>query len=343
MQKKAMEITKPFIAKAISELYCKTFPQCFTMADLGCSSGPNSFSIISSIINTIHSQSQKLGSPLPEFQVFLNDLPKNDFNTLFQFIPCFEEEIIDKEGDNSPYCFIVAVPGSFYKRLFPTNSMFFMHSCYSVHWLSQVPKGIANNKRNIYMAETSPPSVLKAYSHQFEKDFSLFLQLRSKEMVSNGCMVITLIGRWSENPSTKECCRLWELLAKSLWDMVAQGLVQEEKLGSFNIPHYTPSCTELRNIIRAERSFHLDLLDTFQINWDANDDAEVDGVAFDNDKSAHHVTNCIRAVSESMIVNHFGEEIVDNLFHRYTEYVSEQLVVEKIKYVNFVICMTKKV
>ncbi|KAL5722105.1 hypothetical protein ACHQM5_005666 [Ranunculus cassubicifolius] len=150
------------------------------------------------------------------------------------------------------------------------------------------------------------------------------------------------MGRKSENPSTKECCRIWELLAKSLWDMVEQGLVQGEQLDSFNLPHYTPSCTELTDIIRAEGSFQLDLLETFEINWDPNNDIEVEGLEFSNVTSAQNVANSVRAVSESMIMNHFGEDIIDELFRRYAPHVAEQLGNETIRHVNLVMCMTKK-
>lgn len=79
-----------------------------------------------------------------------------------------------------------------------------------------------SNKGNIYMAESSPPGVFRAYLEQFQKDFFLFLRSRSEEMVSGGRMVITLLGRASADPSSKECCYIWELLAKALNDMVSQ-------------------------------------------------------------------------------------------------------------------------
>ena len=86
----------------------------------------------------------------------------------------------------------------------------------------QVPEGIENNKSNIYMASTSPPSVLKAYYEQFRRDFSLFLKCRSEELVTGGRMVLTILGRKSEDPSSKECCYIWELLAMALNEMVSE-------------------------------------------------------------------------------------------------------------------------
>lgn len=75
--------------------------------------------------------------PFPEFQVYLNDLPGNDFNTLFRSLPAFYEKFNKEEERDSGACFVAGVPGSFYGRLFPTRSLDFVHSSSSLHWLSQ--------------------------------------------------------------------------------------------------------------------------------------------------------------------------------------------------------------
>ena len=89
-----------------------------------------------------------------------------------------------------------------------------------------MPDGVENNKGNIYMASTSPPNVLKAYYEQFQRDFSFFLKCRAEEMVEGGRMVLTFLGRKSDDPSSKECCYIWELLAVALSDMVLEVHIQ---------------------------------------------------------------------------------------------------------------------
>lgn len=78
------------------------------------------------------------------------------------------------------------------------------------------------NKENIYMASTSPPSVIQAYYEQFQKDFSTFLKCRSEELVSGGRMVLTILGRKNDDPTSKECCYIWDLLAMALKQMVSE-------------------------------------------------------------------------------------------------------------------------
>lgn len=96
--------------------------------------------MISFLVDAIERKQKELRRKVPEFQVFLNDLPGNDFNAIFQSLPEFYEKMREEMGGqgSESYCFIAAVPGSFYGRLFPVGSLHFVHSSYSVHWLSQV-------------------------------------------------------------------------------------------------------------------------------------------------------------------------------------------------------------
>lgn len=109
-------------------------PNCFNVADLGCASGPNPLLFIKEVMDIIGKICDEMKHEMPEVQLFLNDLPSNDFKEIFKSVPGlylqFEEE--------NKQCFVAAMPGSFYGRLFPSNSLHFVHSSYALHWLSQV-------------------------------------------------------------------------------------------------------------------------------------------------------------------------------------------------------------
>ncbi|XP_058097296.1 S-adenosyl-L-methionine:benzoic acid/salicylic acid carboxyl methyltransferase 3-like isoform X1 [Magnolia sinica] len=348
LQEIAISKVKSVVEKSIIDLYCTTFPKSLGIVDMGCSSGPNTFLAISNIMEAVDQKRCHLGRSSPEFRVFLNDLPGNDFNNIFKSLAGFHEKLKQNNGPDFGPCFIAGVPGSFYGRLFPTESLDFVHSSYSLHWLSQVPPGLENgrggvlNKGNIYMAKTSPPAVFKAYLEQFERDFSLFLRSRSEEMTSGGCMVLTLMGRRSSDPSSGECCYLFELLSQALMEMVSQGIIKEAEVDSFNLPYYTPSVQELMTLIETDGSFHLDGHEVIELNWDPNDDDNNEDSAFDKLTRGRNVAKIIRAVTESLLANHFGEAIVDNLFKKYGENVANHLTKEKTKHVNLVLSMTKK-
>ncbi|KAL6011380.1 hypothetical protein ACLOJK_001826 [Asimina triloba] len=140
-QKKGLEMVRHITLDAILDLYHSTTPHSIAIADLGCSSGHNTLSVVEEIIQAIHERCHRYLRPSPEFQVFLNDLPANDFNSIFAALPDFHAKLINKGGrrsEASPCVFIAGVPGSFYARLFPTTSLHFVHSSFALHWLSRV-------------------------------------------------------------------------------------------------------------------------------------------------------------------------------------------------------------
>ena len=138
VQKKVISLTKPIIEEAITNLYCNKFPTSLCIADLGCSSGPNTLFAVLEVVTTVDRVGKKMGRQLPEIQVFLNDLPGNDFNTIFKSLPTFQKDLQKTMGAGAESCFVTGVPGSFYGRLFPSKSLHFIHSSYSLQWLSQV-------------------------------------------------------------------------------------------------------------------------------------------------------------------------------------------------------------
>lgn len=136
-QKKASDTVKRITIETIQEIYLTTTPSSLGIADLGCSSGPNTLSFIKDVFAAVEGTSNQASLPAPEFRVYLNDLPTNDFNTIFKALPDFYKEL--RQGSNRrPSIFIAAFPGSFYGRLFPSNCLHFIYSSYSLHWLSQV-------------------------------------------------------------------------------------------------------------------------------------------------------------------------------------------------------------
>ncbi|GMN28917.1 hypothetical protein TIFTF001_046279 [Ficus carica] len=321
------------------------------IADLGCSSGPNTLLLISDIIDTIDAKCRSLGSSSPEFRLFLNDLFNNDFNDIFASLPAFYNRIREEKGTEFGPCLISGVPGSFYGRLFPRNSLHFVHSSSSLHWLSQVPPGLesnagtALNKGKIYLSKSSPQCVLEAYSKQFQEDFSLFLRCRSEEIVAGGRMVLSFMGRSSEDPTTEDSCYQWELLALALMTMVYEGLVEEEKVDSFNAPYYAPCPEELKVEVEKEGSFIVERLEAFQVDWDGGMMEEYrtcDTLEGLSRARGRQVAKTIRAVVESMLESHFGTEIMDDLFQRYQEMVGHYLAKSPTKYINLVISLMKR-
>ncbi|XP_039118707.1 S-adenosyl-L-methionine:benzoic acid/salicylic acid carboxyl methyltransferase 3-like [Dioscorea cayenensis subsp. rotundata] len=282
-----------------------------------------------------------------EIMFLLNDLPGNDFNTIFRSLSFYEKKVKEENGNRVLPYFVAGVPGSFYGRLFPRNSLHFAHSSYCLMWLSQVPVGIENggvniNQGNIYISRTSPPIVLKLYVEQFKRDFSSFLKCRSQELVNGGQMILSFLGRKSSDPSKAELCHFYDLVADALNSMVQEGLLEEEKVNTFNMPLYAASKEEVQQVIQSEGSFYIEQMQILESNWDPFDDSDDDKV-FDNVMSGHNVAKYKRAVLEPLLVRHFGEQaFVDQVFARYAQNVAMHLLKEKTKHIVFILALKAK-
>ncbi|KAD2805748.1 hypothetical protein E3N88_39125 [Mikania micrantha] len=318
--------TKGVIEQAISDHLCHArnnvdFPETLVMADLGCSSGPNTLLVGSIVINAVANTSFEMGLKAPDIQINLNDLPTNDFNSVFVALQELQQcstngQFMDVHAQ--PTCYFTWVPGSYFGRLFPMKSLNFVHSSYSLQWLSQT-------------------------------DFLRFLRCRSEEMMGGRRMVLTLSGRTTDDARDEERYQLWRPLAMALQDMVFEGLVEEEKFDSFNIPSYTASPMEIMSLVKMEGSFILEHLEIFYVNWEAwkreekkdNDASELKQLT-DDHGFGHDVSKAVRAGIESLVANHFGEAILDDVFKRYGQNIIATGPKETQKRVSITISLTRK-
>ena len=150
VQKKALQKTKPVLQKAIQDLYHKLLsrPGTLVVADLGCSSGPNTLLVVSEVLGAVAAGrreaelrlvagGQQPPPPVQHVQFFLNDLPGNDFNLVFQSLELFRKLAARDKGDSLPPYYVAGLPGSFYTRLFPDRSVHLFHSSYCLMWRSK--------------------------------------------------------------------------------------------------------------------------------------------------------------------------------------------------------------
>ncbi|XP_051152269.1 loganic acid O-methyltransferase-like [Andrographis paniculata] len=274
-----------------------------TIADLGCSVGPNTLVAMQEIIDIVATKChmQGIDPKTIEFQVFFNDQITNDFNTLFASIP------------NDKNYFAAGVPGSFYDILFPSSSIHIAYSSCSLHWLSKVPKDLEDenspawNRGRIHYKD-APEAVLKAYTKQFEKDIDDFLKARAREIVSGGVIVALLPGVRDEGIE-HDVGVMINFLGDILIEMVKKGLLKHRKVDAFNIPNVYPSLKEMRRIVENNGSFRILRM-------------ELVDVLAKSKKSRVDMTNLVmhlRAFTEPIVASHMGHEIVEEIFTRALE------------------------
>ncbi|CAN6817880.1 unnamed protein product [Brassica oleracea] len=173
-----------------------------------------------------------------------------------------------------------------------------------------------------------------AYYSQFKEDFSMFLRSRSKEVVAAGRMVLIILGREGPEHVGRGNSFLWELLAEAIADLVSQGEIEEEKLDSYELHFYAPSAAEIEGEVNKEGSFELEKLDMLEVDMEWGNE---DGISY-----GKAVAKTIRAVQESMLASHFGEEILDKLFDTYGRIIDEEVAKEDIKHITFFVVLRRK-
>ncbi|KAG4922489.1 hypothetical protein JHK86_051302 [Glycine max] len=343
-QKKLMLKAKSILEETITTLYRDSSPNCMKVADLGCSVGPNTFLVTSNIIDIVDNTITLLNCEQPTFQFYLNDLYGNDFNTIFKSLPDFYTRLEEDKGHKFGSCFINATPGSFHGRLFPSNSINFFHSANSLHWLSQDPlSGLTEeekslNKGNCHLVSTSPAEVYKAYFKQFQEGFKSFLKSRSEELVPGGAMVLVLPCTCKNETLSKS---LWEVISLTLNDMLSEGLIEEAKLDSFNIPTYEPTIEEIRHLIKEEESLFLQRLEVFTVPRDEGVSECGDDVFLDGNIRAEFIATYTRAAMEPLLSAKFEAQVIDELFIRFQKKLVQIMKVEKFETANLMISLTK--
>ncbi|CAA0837165.1 S-adenosyl-L-methionine-dependent methyltransferases superfamily protein [Striga hermonthica] len=272
----------------------------FGIADLGCSIGPNTFLAVHSIIEFVKLKYEESDVFSPEFQVYFNDQTTNDFNSLLKSLP------LDREY------YANATPGTFYARLFPSASLHVAHCSFSLHWLSRVPVEIldrdstAYNKGKTHYVRARE-EVVRAYANQHVVDFNKFLNARAREIVPGGLLLLVV-------PARPDGCRhseaflnvVFDALGGCLVDLARKGLIDEEKVDTFNWPIYIASPHELQDVMKQNGHFTIEKMESLP-----------ETEASDYEPRAASLS--VRAVAEEQIRMHFGHEILDQVFELFLE------------------------
>ncbi|EOA19160.1 hypothetical protein CARUB_v10007837mg [Capsella rubella] len=314
-QKAAIDVveekTKQYILEKLDLLNLNPDLSTFTIADYGCSIGPNTFHAVQNIIEAVklkHLKESQENSLVPlEFQVCFSDQPSNDFNTLFRTLPpSFRQEY-----------FSVGVPGSFYGRVLPRNSIHIGNTSFTTHWLSKVPEQVLDKKspawkKHYIHCNDSIEAVTNAFMVQYTKDMSLFLKARAEELVSGGLMIV--LGFCL--PDGVAMYETWPGIVKDaisdcLQDMATLGITTHEKIDMFSLPLYFPQFSEMKRVIEQNESFTIELMETVSHPLEAVK------------LSDNFITSMYRALLSIFIEKHFGIGEVDELFNRLAKKLSD--------------------
>jgi len=122
-----------------------------------------------------------------------------------------------------------------------------------------------------------------------------------------------------------------------------QGLIEEEKLESFNIPTYEATIEEIRHLIEEEETLFLQRLEVFTVPRDEGISERGDCSSLDVGIRAEFIATYTRAAMEPLLSAKFEVEVINELFIRFQKKLVQLMKVEKFETANVMISMTKVV
>nr|QCS27650.1 salicylic acid methyltransferase [Conocephalum salebrosum] len=295
----------------------------FRIADLGCSSGPNTVANVEAIIEQVRAsyKEEGLGDSVPEIQVYFQDLPTNDFNTLFKHL--FAQP--NSEVETVRNYMSAAVPGSYCDRLFPKSTINIAMSSFALHWLAQVPDAVRDRESPAYNGGhtdiyRSSLATIQAYAEQADKDLDNFLAARAHEVAPGGLIFLTFAIRQSEFPYIYEPTIH---LQEEVWNaLVLEDVVSAEVRDSYNIPYYFRTLEDVNKQVEKYGSvFEVQKEEVIKLN----DDLSLMGTE-NLREAARARVNVNRGTSTGYFEAFFGKTATDLFYERWEDAIYEQLL-----------------
>ncbi|XP_067672718.1 uncharacterized protein [Haliotis asinina] len=298
----------------------------FNIADYGAADGSTAMAIFRELLATLKDHH----GPDTQFQVIYEDLETNDFNSLFKrmagIIPDPPSYLL--EMDN---VYVLASGTNFYKQCVPLNSIHFMMSMTSVHWLSRTP---TTSKFSIYKDAQSSAEELTALHKQAELDWETFLLGRSRELKLGGLLVVSACAEFDDRNTgeNRYTVQTFVGLLNEVWkEYCIAGKITKEEFTN------TQFCFCFRNMEQVRKPFDdktspvsrsgLTLLsaeavvtpDIFYIDW--REKKDIEGID-DRERFARMYTSAHRNWNNSTFMNGLSdsrsldekEQIVDGLY-----------------------------
>ncbi|KAF2312961.1 hypothetical protein GH714_002178 [Hevea brasiliensis] len=287
-------IDETIMEKLEIEPFSSTY-KAFCVADMGCSVGPNAFYSTHNILDAVEKKFISEGftpDQVPQFQVFFNDLPFNDFNTLFK--KC--KTRILQHGTKGRFI-----------TLMPQNS--------SRSFCSPIFKGHGDVLR--CQSKRTRGGKYDGPNHAINSRWDPTFQRTDRYMLNHleSCLVdlakeVTLI-------STLSLVYLERMLFNSIYLklFLVQGLVSEALVDSFNVPMYSVTPKEMRQIVERNGCFSIERMEPTDCVPDP-----------DNPATAYSITMHLRSGLEGVIARHFGAEIINELFERFLERMDDVML-----------------
>ncbi len=166
-----------------------------------------------------------------------NDLPSNDFSSLFHLVQSHDRSYLHTRDNVS----VLASGTSFYSRVMPRNSVHFGFSASAMHWLSRLPCKLSGAMNHLFLAHDS--SEAQAFRSQALDDWRRILTHRAHEMVPGGVfmVVVSCLDENGKSPLQYGIGVMHQVAVR----MQNEGILSEQEVQDLTIGHYLRSRGEL--------------------------------------------------------------------------------------------------
>lgn len=104
------------------------------------------------------------------------------------------------------------------------------------------------------------------------------------------------------------------------------------------MPFYSPSSSEIKSEVLKEGSFSINQIETFELHW--NPDESSNGIS-ENEEHGRIVAKHMRAGMEPLLVSHFGEAIIDEMFNICSAIFTDKMSKENTTHFNLTVSLKK--
>ncbi|KAL1543979.1 gibberellin A4 carboxyl methyltransferase [Salvia divinorum] len=130
----------------------------------------------------------------------------------------------------------------------------------------------------------------------------MFLRCRAEEIAAGGLILITM-AVVLDTHNQHRVAVLLTFIESILVDMVKEGVLSQERVDSFNIPVVLPRIEDIRRLVEKNGCFEIVKMEMVEA------ESATDG---ETETAVMH----LRAGLEGTLTNHFGNEIVEQVFVR---------------------------
>ena len=194
--------------------------QAFTVADFGAADGGTSMDMMRSLVRAI-----RIREPGRQISITYTDLPHNDFSALFRLSQGLLGPKTEPPLAEAPGLFVFGSGTSFYRQIFPDNSLSLGFSATAMHWISGRPCMIADHVQ----AVGAEPAEREQFRARAIRDWETILLARARELRPGGRLALANFcvdeeGRYLGHTSGVD---MFDSFARHWRDLLRAGRINE--------------------------------------------------------------------------------------------------------------------